>query len=281
MKHYLPLMFALILALAGNGCAVDTRPVVTVYAYHSDPPLYLPEKNNDLSQEWVKKFNHWQDQVEFRLVHLQRTELNRLVDAGKPYVILWANPLWFAFRDSQLQSSEPIFWDADIVISSSQQPLQYQGPEDFRGLRLGGRKGFYYKGLEQIIEDRELLRVDVGHDIDNYQRLSRNEIDAFIMTRASFLYWQQHKPELKELYVARTPHDAYSRHLLVSHGYQNLLPLINDFVEHCAQSLQWQARLKYWGVEKLLNPFELEFEELMDIEPQQAPDDPKSPTSSL
>lgn len=273
MKHYLPLLFSLILALAGNGCAVDTRPVVKVYSYHSDPPFYLPEKNNDLSREWIKQFNRWQNQIEFRLVHLERTELNQIVDAGKPYLILWANPLWFAFRDSQLHSSEPIFWDADIVISTSQQPFQYQVPDDLRGLRLGGRNGFYYKGLEQMVEDRELIRFDVEHDIDNYQRLFQKQIDAFIMTRASLLYWRQHKPDLNELYVATTPHDAYSRHLLVSPEHQDLLPLINDFIEHCANSLQWQAQLKYWGVEMLLNPFELEFDELMDLNMEEEPGD--------
>ncbi|WP_168171531.1 transporter substrate-binding domain-containing protein [Lacimicrobium sp. SS2-24] len=276
MRHGVTLTLIVLFSLLLGSCAVDTRPVVILYTYHSDPPFYLPGENNDLSREWVRRFNQWQQRIKLELVHIERSALNRIVDNGAPYIILWANPLWFDFRDNALRASAPIFWDADIVVSHPNHPVEYHTPSDLTGLRLGTRDGFFYKGLNPLIDSEQLTRIDTEQDSDNYVRLHQGDIDAFIMTRASLLYWRTHQPQLNELSVAAMPHDAYSRHVLVSEGYRRWLPLFNAFISDCAASSQWQSQLHYWGVEELLNPFELELDELMELDADNDTDAPVS-----
>ena len=258
-------MTLLLMAWLQMACTPAGKQHYLVYSYHSDPPFYLPDQPQDLSRAWVEDFNQWQDDIQLELVHIQRADLNSLVESGKPYLILWANPLWFSFRDPKLQASHRIFWDADIVVSHQRRPVHYEAPRDLTGLRLGGRQGFFYHNLNELVAARQLTRVDVQQDFDNYRNLLDGRIDAFIMTRASLLYWREHQLADGELFVAATPHDAYSRHILASQDRSGLLELINQFIDHSTRDPAWLAQLEYWGVERLLDPFELELDELMEL----------------
>lgn len=250
------------------GCQVSqtVSPQVVIYTYHSDPPFFLPDQPTDLSRAWVDRFNQWQSKIQLRVEHIERGVLNQRIEEGNPYLILWANPLFFISWDPMLLSSDTIFWDADILVSRKQQPIDYHRPPDLIGYRLGGRRGFYYKGLNELSDEGKLTRIDADNDNQNYERLLRQEVDLFIMQRSAWYYWRSNGLDETLLYVASEPHDGYSRHVLASAEYAELLRLINEFIAVSRQDAMWRAQLMKWGVEGLMNPFELELEELLDAD---------------
>lgn len=243
-----------------NACFAQALPI---YSYHIDPPFHVDNARDDLSQHWVKHFNEFQQDTKLSLVTIDRPALNALIEAGKPYLILWANPIWFASRDAKIKASEPIFWDADIWISRSESKLHYTGPEDLFGLTMGGRQGYFYKGVNEWVEQGKIVSHDALSDAANLARLRNGKLDVFVMSRSSFLYWQaQNVMDTRALYVAQSAHDAYTRHVLVSPHHHQLLPLLNRFIDSLAHNPNWQSDLVRWGVKDLTNPFDLELDEL-------------------
>ncbi|GAB3035007.1 substrate-binding periplasmic protein [Bowmanella dokdonensis] len=257
---------ALVVLILQIACTPAEPRVYAVYSYHSDPPFTLPGEPTDLSRAWVERFNHWQEDIQLELVHIERADLNALVESGEPYLILWANPLWFSFRDPDVQASHRIFWDADIIVSLRSRPVRYTEPADLTGLHIGARQGHFYRDINKLAEQKLLNREDADRDYANYQKLLGGELDAYIMVRSSLLYWKEHGVDTSELFVAQTPHDTYSRHILLSQGRAELMPLLNAFIDHNADDPKWLAQLEYWGVTRLLDPFELELDELMELD---------------
>ncbi len=243
-----------------SGAQANPLPI---YTYHIDPPFHVENATDDLSVHWVKHFNEYQDQIKLTLVTIDRPALNKLIEAGQPYMILWANPLWFKSRDADVQASAPIFWDADIWISRANAKLAYAGPEDLIGRTMGGRKGYFYKGVNSLVDAGKVVRVDATSDGDNLKRLRAGKLDVFVMSRSSFLFWQaQQTVDTSQLYVAISAHDAFTRHVLLSKEHQNLLPLLNQFLADLDRNSDWQADLVRWGIKDLANPFDLELNEL-------------------
>ena len=76
-----------------------------IYSYHSDPPFRLNNQTTDLSRAWVQQFNKLHDDVKLNLVFISRPELNKRLEAKQPYLILWANPIWFASTNLRMSST--------------------------------------------------------------------------------------------------------------------------------------------------------------------------------
>lgn len=236
-----------------------------MYSYHSDPPYLLADKPSDLSRAWVAQFNQKHPNVQLKLVTIGRPELNALIEKGQPYMILWANPIWFKSRDKQVKASDPIFWDADIWISQQRAKVPYTLPEDLEGLTIGGRKGYFYKGVNKLVSAGRINRIDQLNDFANYEMLMKGNINAFVMSRSSYLYWQTTGVDTKPLYTAMSAHDAFTRHVLVSQNRRHLLPILNGFIQTMKADRDWQKQLHYWGVADLVNPFDIELDELDNL----------------
>lgn len=234
-----------------------------IYSYHSDPPFRLNNQTTDLSRAWVQQFNELHDDVKLNLVFISRPELNKRLEAKQPYLILWANPIWFASRDSQVKASEPIFWDSDIWISLEKNKVTYAQPRDLIGKTIGGREGYFYKGVNALVKEGKINRVNQRQDYDNYQALMAGRIQAFVMSRSSFLFWKGTQAvDTQPLYIAMSAHDAYTRHVLVSEDRRHLLPPLNAFIKAMKNNSDWQKKLKHWGIADLVNPFDIELNEL-------------------
>lgn len=235
---------------------------INIYTYHLDPPYKLDHQASDLSRIFVDKLNQWQKKVIFNLVEIRRPELNQLIVNDHPYLILWANPIWFKSKDQNVMATKNIFWDADIWISSNFHPINYSEPDDLLGKTIGGREGYFYKGVTPLIKQNKITAQLSLNDYDNYKKLLRRDIDVFVMSRSSYLYWGATGLHTKDLNVALSPHDAFERKLLLSDHYVEMKPLLDEFIELLKQDKHWLHTLKTWGIDKLINPIELELEEL-------------------
>lgn len=254
-------LICLCLCLASFSAQSKTIPI---YSYHIDPPFQLKHQATDLSRSLVESLNQWQTDKVFELEVLSRTDINTIISSGQPYLLLWANPLWFKSKDPDVQASKNIFWDADIWVSHREHPVDYALPRDLIGKHIGARKGYYYKGITPLIKDGKIKASLVSNDSENYQQLINHHVEIFVMSRSSYLYWKASEVDVSGLNTSLSPHDAYKRHILVSKQYEALLPMLNRFIEQLKANKDWTRRLKKWGVQSLVEPIELDLDELMD-----------------
>ena len=217
---------------------------VPIYVYHDDAPFFIDAKT-DLSEQWVSAFNEKQSALQLNLQHIKRPELNAIVETGKPYFILWANQLWFKHRDKGVLSSDPIFWDADTLVSGQKNTIKYHQATDLEGLNIGVRAGHFYSDLNPLFK--------------------AGKIDGFLDSRSTILYMQKQKILTSDFYVSITPQDAFSRHVLVSANYEQWLPLINKTIAQLKEDKTWQATMSFWGLRMLVDQFELDLKELNEI----------------
>lgn len=262
------ILLSCLLLMAVSSVVHSQNSIIPVYSYHSDPPFQLPGQTKDLSQSWIDELNKYSEDITFELIRIERPKLNQIVESGQAYLILWANAAWFKRLDPKVKASDIIFWDADIWVSKAASPVFIREPIDLVGKKVGARKGFYYKGISPLMKKGEITRINNLNDKANYQALLDNKLDAYVMSRSSFMYWVAHGLKTDDLYVAQSPHDAFTRHLLYSQNYSHLKTKFNDFIKHIRTNREWQEKLVFWGVEKLVNPFELELDELINFQVQ-------------
>ena len=263
MKPWLLIVFLLVSARV-----VADSSSITIYSYHTDPPFHLPQISTDLTRLFVDHLNAFyldqNKQTSFKLQRIKRPELNTLVEAGEPYLILWANPNWFKRRDAGVRASSTIFYDADVWISLASKPVQYIEPKDLIGHTFGGRSGYFYKGVADLISNKQTTQISSASDRDNYRLLETGKIDLYVMSRSSLLYWFANGFDTNKVYVAQSPHDAYTRHLLYSKHYDDLKADIEAFLEEIKTNKTWLNKIHFWGVDTLTTPFELELDELIN-----------------
>ena len=237
-----------------------------IYSYHSDAPFHLPKESRDLSRAWVQSFNELNSEVQLELIQISRPKLNEIVKSGESYLILWANPLWFKSKDKHVSATDVIFWDADIWLSNKMAPVKYETPQDLVGLTIGGRTGYYYKGVNELVAKQKIIRIDQDTDFKNTESLKNKKIDALVMSRSSYLYWETTDFDIQPFFSAVSAHDAYTRHILLSRDNQHLIPALNKTIKTLKEDAIWQLQLIMWGVKDLVNPFELELNELQGVE---------------
>ncbi|NRB42582.1 MAG: ABC transporter substrate-binding protein, partial [Pseudomonadales bacterium] len=196
---------------------------------------------------------------------VKRPVLNALVEAGSDYAILWANPIWFKARDDDLLASNPFLWDADVWVSTAVKPIVYSEPENLVGLKIGARHGYFYKDIDKLVNLKKITRINQSSDYQNLQQLQAGNIDAFVMSRSSLHYWYASNVDSNLLYIAQSPHDAFTRHVLVNQRNQPLLTVINPFIQQINQNKDWKSQLSQWGIDSLLNIYELELEEIIQL----------------
>ena len=252
----------LVAICAAGLSAMAVASSYTIYVYHDDAPYSIPADTTDISREWVKQANARQQQIKLELKHIDRPILNSMVESGQPYIILWANELWFKFRDKNVKSSRVIFWDADTLVSLLHNPISYHNPKELIGLRVGARYGHYYSDLNQLFKEDKVHRIDARSSLENYLKLKNGIISAFLDGRSTILYMQKKLVFSRELFVSSNPQDAYSRHVLVSKHYEWMLPTLNRVIDEMNNDREWQSKMEQWGLSELVNPFELDLKEL-------------------
>jgi hypothetical protein len=258
-------IYALALWVLGSMmCSTAFSQSVPVYVYHDDAPYWI-DNQVDLSQQWVAQFNQKQASIKLELKHIERPTLNAMVESGQPYIILWANELWFKRRDPNVLSSELLFWDADTLVSLVDSPIDFNRAEQLQGLKIGARSGHYYSDFNPLFKSGRITRVDAKSSPQNYKLLSSGKINAFLDSRSTIAYLQKNNDISSNIYVSLNPQDAYSRHVLVSKQHKGLLPIINKVILEMKNDQAWQMKLESWGISKLVNPFELDLEELNEI----------------
>ena len=221
--------------------------VLPIYAYHADPPFVISNaKRTGINYDFISALQKAQPGLTIEYRYRDRKTINALLKAGEPMIVMWTNPAWFENSEAYLWTRS-LFWDKDIVVSRSTSDFQFNSIGDLAGLRLGGREGYHYNGLENA----KVTRVDAVNDQDNIQQLLDYKVDVIIISKSSFLYYVRNLQLYNKVKILGNPLTKFQRKLLVSTHYKGFFPSLDASIGNIIQQNSWHNRVMLYGLHDL------------------------------
>ncbi|GGX54440.1 hypothetical protein [Undibacterium squillarum] len=147
--------------------------------------------------------------------------------------------------------SDTIMESNDLVISSQQKPLEWQGPVSASGLRFGGILGHVYTDLMTAFAQGTIIRDDAPDDASNLMKLRKQRIDfLFLQDHAVQYYLHRHPALMADLYISKSKRNSKPHQLKIMLRVRNeadksaILLIINRM----PQDAEWQSILKRYGL---------------------------------
>jgi polar amino acid transport system substrate-binding protein len=252
----------LIIFLCASGCTTANKSAIPVYVYHHFSPFVI-EQQTDLSELFVEYLNR-HTSYRWQLVILSRAELNRLRQQGHPAVILWTNPKWFG-NTPDLKISEPLLWDADVLVFNRQHPLVGNFPSAILNKSFCAVAGHRYLALEPYFADGSVKVIERNSQSECVQLLMSARVD-FIQSEKSNLFTEHTESLKSDIGFIEPAIDNFQRSVLVDDFYGYVLPQLNQVIIDLHKDKQWQQELEKIGESRFVDLFELNLEELMKVE---------------
>jgi len=245
MNKYL---FLLLITCSGWVQAASKIPI-NVYVYHMQPPLVINlEDETGLYFEFARYLNKQTERYHFEVVFLPRKRLDRMLAENRlSGVVLGVNPTWF--KDKALTKylwTGAFMHDRDEIISLSSNPFQYNKPASLKGMVIGGVRGFYYYGINELVSAGKADRVDTVKELDLFSMLLKERVDVAIIGRSAYGYMMKEKKWHDVFYLSTKPHDSFERRILVTKDRSALHRQLSEIVEKLPNDKLWQqSLLKY------------------------------------
>ena len=161
--------------------ANDTNKLIISYGDHDSAP-YAIEKGEALSSGLIKDIaTEIADELDINISFFKtpRKRTERYLENDKVHLVLITNPAWLHNSD-KLQWSENIFSEKDVVVTRSDNHINYETLADLKGMIIGTIRGYTYPTLEPYFEKGDFTRYDVSNLQVNFIRLELNRIDALV-----------------------------------------------------------------------------------------------------
>jgi len=223
---------------------------LTIYAYHSSPPFVInADTETGLNYDLVRALQQQLSakyQLEFK--PLPRHLLNERLNAGLPTIVLWANPTWFTNKAQPYFWSNTVFVDRDVFVTLSDSTAKVEQLTDLAGSTLGALRGYSYPGVNELVSQHRLTRLDTDTDKENLARLRERNVDQIVITRSSFLYYARQQQHLGKMKIIGQPYPNYHRQLLLTHHYQSVLADFDTAILALPKQQFWTSRLELYGL---------------------------------
>ncbi len=207
---------------------------IRMLTYHVHPPFVTGEQQG-LTYDLAELLNSHAalDGYQFTVVEVPRIRLNLMLQewiAGActetssrcrdDWVVPWVNERWG-------WGSEPLqhyFWitlfaDANLILSRSVRPLEYENPAVLDGVLFGGIRGHRYVGIDERVAAGAVTRLDGADERTNLIKLLLGRIDATLLPASTVRYYLQQDSQISgmrdELHISTKPHQTYQRSLMV------------------------------------------------------------------
>lgn len=139
--------------------------------------------------------------------------------------------------------SKPLFTDCNLVISSKEAPLDYQGPASLEGRRFGGVRGYRYSTVDALASAGKLVREDSQDELSGLQKVARGRLDLTVVPYTIYSYAVAEHALAPMLHVAPRPLQCFTRHILVGRAHPALLSALDQAIDALAGDPAWQATL--------------------------------------
>lgn len=233
------IFFILVFILSSSGFAKEK---ISVYTYHAHAP-FITDKNSGLTFNLINFLNkNSNDKFEFILKTVPRSRLNYIL---KPWInkncsnvnkkcnpnwlVLWVNHKWGFGQDALDNFSwTPLLEDSNAIISSKQKKIEYTKPEDLIGKKLAGVSGHKYIGIDDLVNEGKINRINGSNEVDNLRVTLANRVDVTLLPKSAFDYYKKINSDFKTLYVSKIPHQKYMRNIMSSGKNKDLLDYLNS-----------------------------------------------------
>lgn len=241
--------FLLIYFFITSAFAEQAKEQVTVFFYHLQPPLVidLPSQTG-LYFDFVRYLNSVSEDYQFELVYVPRKRIEKmLLDNSLKGILLGVNPKWFGDRQEQKYLwTESVFEDRDEVVSLASSPVEYLKPTSLKGFVIGGVRGFYYYGINEIVAQKQVLRVDTVDEVDLFSMLLKRRVDAAIIGRATYQYMIQKNQWQHKFHLSNKPHDSFARRILVPKDQEQIYSYLQQVFHRLAIDRRWIMQLEQY-----------------------------------
>ena len=213
---------------------IQAKELVNVYVYHLKPPFVVDlVKQQGLYFDFSKYMNDAAPNYDFHTIFVPRKRITSMLEQGKlDGILLGVNPVWFKDKEeTKFLWSDTVLVDRDDFVSLKENPFEYTKPMSLKGKILGGVRGFYYRGINELVDQKEIIRVDtVGEDALLHMLLNKR-IDTAIISQSAFKYITQEQELRDQFHLSKIPHDQFARRVLFPKKlepiYQELKAKIN------------------------------------------------------
>lgn len=241
------LQWSALAPLLAEASSASATQELLLYAYHLKPPFMNDLGRRDgLYYDFAELLSLRAPALSFRVEYLPRRRLDQELAAGRlDGLVLGVHPAWFRDRERKLYLWTPPFMrDADVIVSLHERPIAYVGPESLAGLRLALPRGYYYAGVNELVDQGRAQRYDSESEETALMMLSLGRADASIITRRTLYALLARRPGLRgRFHVAAQAHDEFERHLLLPRSFAAFHQSVSEAVAVVARDPAWQTRL--------------------------------------
>lgn len=143
----------------------------------------------DLAEALFKEMN-----IEPVLVLLPKKRVAPDLISGDLSIVCYANEAWFPNLADQLQWSDPITTNSNLVISlSKNRPKKI---EDLYGKQIGTLVNYFYSKLNPYFEKNKIIRDNGPNNDSNLQKLIHGRIDFMVLSNLEFDYYKKIYPQI-------------------------------------------------------------------------------------
>ncbi|MCX4027062.1 hypothetical protein H0A36_13640 [Endozoicomonas sp. SM1973] len=201
---------------------------IYLYTYHNHPP-FINEKNKGLSFELEKFLNNDSNgRYQFELQILPRKRLNKKIENNGPWVVIWANPAWFNDKKKIKYRWASMLKDSSSIISRLEKPVEYKGLQSLQGLIFGGMAGHKYVGIDRLVDQGKIKRIDGDHERNNLKVLLKGRIDFTLLPTSTINYLIDEMSVKEKIYIAPEKHTVFYRMFLISKNRKDLEVHLTD-----------------------------------------------------
>lgn len=215
-----------------------TKEQVNIYFYHDKPPLVV-DKEKGLGQyfEIVNCLNSHSADYHFKPAYVPKPRIEHMISINSfNALVIGVHPNWFKDRQREKYLwSSAVLTDQDEFVSLTSKPFDFINKNSFDGKRVGGVRGFFYKGINESIQQKSLTRVDTINEKALLYMLLTQRIDFAIVSRSTLIYYNQNRDFTNKFHLSTVPHDSFTRHIMLPKKRTKLLNQINALIgKQCA-----------------------------------------------
>jgi len=228
-----------------------TKTPVHVWSYYESLPFKTDSTGAGLSQDLVELLNQQSNSpYDFQLEIIPRIRLDYYLQQKHPGMVIFVNWKWMG--DSTKQKylwSHALMKDRNEVVSSTDNPIQYQGPSSLKGLSFAAIRGRRYLGLDTLMEADEIHRRFVNNEGSVLLLLTSGRVQVTSMAKTLLMsHIQKHNLQNK-IFISDKPLFTYTRHIMVSKNLPEVYEAVQKFTLNIKKMPKWQAILKKYGLD--------------------------------
>lgn len=235
-----------VLLLAPSAFANGGKVIVPVYVYHQQPPYIISSsEKSGLYFDFVKHLNALSKNYFFEVTFMPRKRVERMLEKQTmDGILLGVNPKWFKDKtETKYLWTAEVFNDRDEVVSLKSKSIEFSGADSLTDMVVGGVRGFYYYGINELVAAKKAKRIDTVSEPDLFMMMLKERVDVTILSLLTYNYMVKENNWQNEFYLSVIPHDIYQRRILVPRNMKQAYQPLQELITQIQQNKSWQDKI--------------------------------------